>query len=77
MIYMTDRETTDKIIDKKFESIITKENKKEYVVFLNLNGLDDEFYNNFSNKYQIEKELLKSNTLVIFKNGKIKEIYHD
>ena len=44
MIYMTDRELTNKKIDRDFESIITKNDKKEYVVFLNLSGLDESFY---------------------------------
>ncbi len=74
MIYMTDRELTNKKIDRDFESIITKNNKKEYVVFLNLFGLDDTTLDNFSKKYNIDKGLLKSNTLVIFKDGKVSKV---
>ena len=74
MIYMTDRELTNKKIDRDFESIITKKDKKEYVVFLNLNGLDDTFYSNFSSKYNVDKGSLKSNTLIIFKDGKVNKV---
>ena len=74
MIYMTDRELSNKKIDRDFESIITKNDKKEYVVFLNLFGLDDTELNELAKKYNINKELLKSNTLVFFKEGKASRI---
>ena len=74
MIYMTDRELTNKKIDRDFDSIITKKDKKEYVVFLNLNGLDDTFYSNFSSQYNVDKGSLKSNTLIIFKDGKVNKV---
>ena len=74
MIYMTDRELTNKKIDRDFESIITKNDKKEYVVFLNLSGLDESFYTEFSKKYNVDRGLLKSNTLVIFRDAKLSKV---
>lgn len=69
MIYVTDSENSNKIVDRDFEKIINKYNLNQEVVYLNLNGLDESFFK----KYNINGSL-KPNTLLIFKEGKIAKI---
>lgn len=68
IIYITDSESSNKVVDREFERIINKYNLNQDVVYLNLNGLDESLYNVFALKYNINGTI-NSNTLLIFKDG--------
>ena len=73
MIYVTNSESTNKIIDKKFKDMIKDNDYNQDVVYLNLNDIDELLYKAFKDKYGVSDT--KNNTLFIFKDGKLtKEI---
>lgn len=73
MIYVTNSESTNKIIDKKFKDMIKDNDYNQDVVYLNLNDIDELLYKSFKDKYGVSDT--KNNTLFIFKDGKLtKEI---
>ncbi len=74
MIYVTDSETTDKKIDFQVKKILTKNDYIKDVVYLNLNGLDEDFYNKFSSKYNINSSSIVNNTLIIIKEEQVKKV---
>ena len=74
MIYMTDSENSDKKIDSSVEKILTKSDHVKEVVYLNLSGLNSEFYDTFSSKYNVNNGAIKTNSFVIIKDEKVKKI---
>ena len=72
MIYMTDNNSL--YIDKVVKKVIVSNDYVKDTVYIDLSLVDDNFYNTLSSKYNISREKLKGNNLVIIKNQKIVKV---
>lgn len=74
IIYMTNIEETNKKIDAKVQKILTNNEHIKDTIYLNLNNVDDSFYDNFASKYNIDKSLLKSNSFILIQEGEVVKV---
>lgn len=69
VIYVTDR--TNLELDKKVESRLTKSEQPISISYLNLNGVTEDFYVNFKEKYHGD---IKPYSLIIIKENRVIKI---
>ncbi len=77
VIYMcTSNNDTCRSYEKDLKKVALKETLNDYVIYLNLSNLDqDEFINNFNNKYQFKTKLTTNYpAFVVFEDGKVSSI---
>ncbi len=70
IIYITNSSTTNIELDKQVKKVLVDNNYVKDTIYLDLNSADEEVINNFSNKYNINLDMIKENTIVIFKSEK-------
>ncbi len=70
IIYITNSSTTNIELDKQVKKVLVDNNYVKDTIYLDLNSVDEEVINNFSNKYNINLDMIKENTIVIFKSEK-------
>lgn len=77
MVYISDSEIDNSELQKKVVKLIRKNSYDKDVIYLNINSLDESFYENLAEKYfseSLENVNLLSDSLLIIKEGKITAI---
>ena len=71
LIYITNTNSKNEIVEKELNRIIVKNNYSKDIVWFDLNNTDKKIYNEFLKKYNISKEEIDSETLLIVKDERV------
>lgn len=67
IVYITNSSDTDIELEKKIKKTLVQNDYVKSTIYLDLNKVDDTFTTAFAQKYNINPENLKENTIIIFK----------